>query len=69
MVVRTSVATDPPAVKTLALWVLILFLLPMAVDGTSHLISDFAGIGQGFRDSNAWLATFTIMLLRHFLRW
>ena len=45
--------------KPLPLWVLILFLLPMAVDGTSHLISDFAGIGQGFRDSNAWLATFT----------
>jgi hypothetical protein len=31
----------------------------MAVDGTSHLISDFAGIGMGFRDSNAWLASLT----------
>jgi hypothetical protein len=31
----------------------------MAVDGTSHLISDLAGIGQGFRDSNVWLAALT----------
>lgn len=35
---------------------LILLLLPMAVDGTSHLISDLAGIGAGFRYDNAWLA-------------
>jgi uncharacterized membrane protein len=40
-------------------WGFILFLLPMAIDGTSHLISDLAGIGQGFRDSNAWLAVIT----------
>ena len=45
--------------KPLAWWGLVLFLLPMAVDGTSHLISDFAGIGQGFRDSNTWLAALT----------
>ncbi len=38
---------------------LILFWLPMAIDGSAHLISDFAGIGQGFRDSNAWLAALT----------
>lgn len=38
---------------------LILFLLPMAVDGTTHMISDLAGIGQGFRDSNVWLAILT----------
>jgi len=29
------------------------------VDGGTHLISDLAGIGQGFRDSNAWLASLT----------
>jgi len=40
-------------------WGLILFLLPMALDGTTHLISDFAGIGQGFRDTNLWLAALT----------
>jgi uncharacterized membrane protein len=45
--------------KPLPWWGLILFLLPVAVDGTSHLISDLFGIGQGFRDSNAWLATLT----------
>src|SRR5574341_244000 len=44
-------------VKSLPWWGLVLFLLPMAVDGTSHLISDLAGIGQGFRYSNVWLAT------------
>lgn len=45
--------------KPLPWWGLTLFLLPMAVDGTSHLISDLYGIGQGFRDSNAWLAILT----------
>jgi uncharacterized membrane protein len=40
-------------------WGLVLFLLPMAVDGTSHFFSDLAGVGQGFRDSNAWLAAIT----------
>jgi uncharacterized membrane protein len=45
--------------KPLPWWGLIILLLPMAVDGTSHLISDFAGIGQGFRDSNVWLASLT----------
>jgi uncharacterized membrane protein len=45
--------------KPLPLWGLIILLMPMAVDGTSHLISDFAGIGLGFRDSNVWLASLT----------
>jgi uncharacterized membrane protein len=45
--------------KPLPWWGLVLFLLPMAVDGVSHLISDLYGIGQGFRDSNAWLANLT----------
>ena len=38
---------------------LVLLLLPMAVDGRSHFISDLYGIGQGFRDSNVWLAALT----------
>jgi uncharacterized membrane protein len=46
-------------IKPLPWWGLLILLLPMAVDGTSHLISDFTGIGQGFRDSNAWLASLT----------
>jgi uncharacterized membrane protein len=43
----------------LPFWGLVLFLLPMALDGTTHLLSDFAGIGQGFRDTNLWLAALT----------
>ena len=45
--------------KPLPWWGLVLFLLPMAVDGTTHLFSDLAGIGQGFRDSNTWLVLLT----------
>jgi uncharacterized membrane protein len=45
--------------KPLSLWGFALLILPMVVDGGTHLISDLAGIGQGFRDSNAWLATLT----------
>lgn len=40
-------------------WGAFLLILPMAIDGTTHLISDFAGIGQGFRDTNTWLAMLT----------
>jgi uncharacterized membrane protein len=40
-------------------WGLVLLYLPMALDGTSHIISDLSGIGQGFRDSNSWLAILT----------
>lgn len=45
--------------KPLPIWALGLFALPMAIDGGTHLLSDLAGIGQGFRDSNAWLAWLT----------
>ncbi len=41
----------------------LLLLLPMALDGGSHAISDLAGIGQGFRDNNLWLAQLTGNLL------
>jgi len=46
-------------IPALPIWGLFLFLLPMALDGTSHFISDFWGIGQGFRDTNLWLAILT----------
>jgi uncharacterized membrane protein len=42
---------------------LVIFLLPMAMDGTSHLVSDLVGINQGFRYSNLWLATLTHQIL------
>jgi uncharacterized membrane protein len=46
--------------KALPWWGLVLLLLPMAIDGSTHAISDLtAGIGLGFRDSNAWLAVLT----------
>ncbi|MCI0395102.1 MAG: DUF2085 domain-containing protein [Chloroflexi bacterium] len=45
--------------RPLPLWAFALLLLPMAVDGGTHLMSDLAGIGNGFRDSNAWLAALT----------
>jgi uncharacterized membrane protein len=46
--------------KPLPWWGLVLFLLPMAIDGFTHTISDFtAGIGLGFRYGNAWLAVLT----------
>lgn len=46
-------------VKPLRWWGFVLFLLPIALDGGTHMISDFAGIGLGFRDSNLWLAALT----------
>ena len=45
-------------IRPIAWWGLAL-LLPMALDGGTHAISDLAGIGQGFRDTNAWLAALT----------
>ena len=46
-------------IKSLSWWMFTFLLLPIAIDGTSHMVSDFAGIGQGFRDTNAWLANLT----------
>ena len=46
-------------VKLLPWWGFVLFLLPMIVDGSTHAISDLAGIGEGFRDTNLWLVTLT----------
>lgn len=46
-------------IKPLPWWGLVLFLLPIAIDGTSHLFSDLQGFGQGFRDSNLWLVVLT----------
>ncbi|HEY5158650.1 MAG TPA: DUF2085 domain-containing protein [Anaerolineales bacterium] len=43
----------------LPLWAFILFLLPMALDGGTHFLSDLAGIEQGFRQTNLWLVPLT----------
>lgn len=45
--------------RPLPVWAFGLLLLPMLLDGGSHWVSDLAGIGQGFRDSNQWLARLT----------
>ena len=44
-------------------WMFVLLIVPMAVDGITHTISDLTGVGQGFRYDNAWLATLTGHLL------
>ena len=49
--------------KRLPWWGLVLFLLPMALDGISHFFSDLAGIGMGYRYSNLWLAVLTQRVL------
>jgi uncharacterized membrane protein len=46
-------------VKPISWWGFALLLLPIIVDGGTHAISDFAGIGQGFRDTNQWLIILT----------
>ena len=45
--------------KPLPFWTLAILLLPMAIDGGTHMISDLAGIGQGFLDTNVWLQILT----------
>jgi uncharacterized membrane protein len=45
--------------RSLPLWGFALLALPMAIDGGTHFISDLAGIGQGFRYTNGWLAELT----------
>jgi uncharacterized membrane protein len=42
-----------------------LLLVPMLIDGTTHVVSDFAGLHAGFRYTNAWLATLTQNRLPH----
>jgi uncharacterized membrane protein len=49
-------------VRPLPFWGLILFSLPMFIDGVTHTISDIQianQFGAGFRDTNLWLAQLT----------
>jgi uncharacterized membrane protein len=49
-------------VRPLPFWGLILFSLPMFIDGATHTISDIQianQFGTGFRDTNLWLAQLT----------
>ena len=45
--------------RPISFWVFAIFLLPMIIDGVTHALSDMAGIGQGFRDTNIWLQVLT----------
>ncbi|HEY4691092.1 MAG TPA: DUF2085 domain-containing protein [Anaerolineae bacterium] len=45
--------------RPLPLWAYFLMILPMAIDGTTHFLSDLAGVDQGFRTTNEWLARLT----------
>ncbi len=45
--------------RPLPIWAAVLLALPMVLDGGTHFVSDLAGLGQGFRDTNAWLAALT----------
>jgi uncharacterized membrane protein len=46
-------------IKPLPFWGLVLFALPMFLDGVTHILSDLGGMDQGFRYTNAWLAALT----------
>jgi uncharacterized membrane protein len=46
-------------VKQISWWGFFLLLLPIVVDGSTHMVSDLAGIGNGFRDTNLWLISLT----------
>jgi uncharacterized membrane protein len=41
------------------IWAVALLAFPMVIDGASHMVSDLAGIGEGFRYTNEWLAPLT----------
>jgi uncharacterized membrane protein len=46
-------------IRSIPWWSLFLLLVPIALDGITHTISDLSGIGLGFRDTNSWLAVLT----------
>ncbi len=46
-------------IKMLPWWGFALLLLPIALDGGTHFLSDLSGIEQGFRENNQWLALLT----------
>ena len=45
--------------RPLPLWAFALLTVPVLVDGGTHMVSDLAGLGLGFRETNAWLASMT----------
>lgn len=45
--------------KPLRWWILVILILPIALDVGTHFVSDLSGIGQGFRYTNQWLVNLT----------
>lgn len=45
--------------RGLGLAAAILLMLPMVIDGGTHMFSDLGGLREGFRESNVWLALLT----------
>src|SRR5258706_592844 len=45
--------------KPFPFWVFALLIVPMGIDGVTHTLSDLAGLGHGFRDTNIWLQVIT----------
>jgi len=45
--------------KPMPWWLFALTLLPLALDGGTHFISDIISFGGGFRDTNTWVAVLT----------
>ena len=48
-----------PAWRGLTLKIAILLMLPLLIDGLTHMLSDLGGLRWGFRETNAWLALLT----------
>jgi uncharacterized membrane protein len=45
--------------KPIRIWIFIVLLMPLALDGLTHLLSDTNGLAAGFRYDNRWLAAVT----------
>ena len=48
-----------PNYRPLSRFWMIILVAPLILDGTTHYISDFGSLTEGFRWDNAWLATLT----------
>jgi uncharacterized membrane protein len=48
-------------IRPLPIWAFVLMLVPVGVDGVTHMLSDVTAVanGSGFRDANLWLAELT----------
>ncbi len=45
--------------RGLGLALAVALMIPMAIDGGTHMLSDLGGLREGFRENNVWLATLT----------